>query len=157
MIGRNLGSAFTLLASRVSWYKDKRFKIADTAEGIDQPVFVITNQCEDAQASEASSASLKRPGRNQVSDRIEDSIVLIVDALWIKNDSYFANSDGDEEAMLDSDDEAEAGGRRRSKLQVRLACLDDRFRTHVASGIGNGGYFAAYTPGPCHQHQLFPL
>ena len=41
-------------------------------------------------ASEASSASLKRPGRNQVIDLREDSSVDIVDTLFIRNASYLA-------------------------------------------------------------------
>jgi len=39
-------------------------------------------------ASEASSASLKRPGRNQVMDLRVDSNVEIVDTLFIRNASY---------------------------------------------------------------------
>ena len=41
-------------------------------------------------ASEASSASLKRPGRNQVIDLREDSNVDIVDTLFIRKASYLA-------------------------------------------------------------------
>jgi hypothetical protein len=41
-------------------------------------------------ASEASSASLKRPGRNQVIDLREDSNADIVDTLFIRKASYLA-------------------------------------------------------------------
>lgn len=40
------------------------------------------------QASEASSASLNRPGRNQLMDRREDSRDDIVETLLIRKDSY---------------------------------------------------------------------
>jgi len=41
----------------------------------------------DGQASETSSASLKRPGRSQVSERRVDSREEIVETLWIRKDS----------------------------------------------------------------------
>lgn len=41
---------------------------------------------------------MKRPGRNQVSERSEDSMVEIVDALLIRNASYRAS--GDDEDMV---------------------------------------------------------
>lgn len=41
-------------------------------------------------ASEASSASLNLPGRNQVTDLKEDSNVEIVETLLIRKDSYLA-------------------------------------------------------------------
>ena len=41
-------------------------------------------------ASEASSASLKRPGRNQEMDLREDSNVDMVDTWFIRNASYLA-------------------------------------------------------------------
>lgn len=44
-----------------------------------------------SQASDASSASLKRPGRNQVSERSEDSTVEIVETLLKRKDSYAAD------------------------------------------------------------------
>jgi hypothetical protein len=41
-------------------------------------------------ASDASSASLKRPGKNQVIERRDDSNVDIVETLLMRNDSYLA-------------------------------------------------------------------
>lgn len=64
--GRYLGSLYTSLERRVSWY-------------------MLVELSRTERASEANSASLKRPGRNQVRERNDDSNVEIVETLLIKN------------------------------------------------------------------------
>jgi len=47
-------------------------------------------RAEHERASDANSASLNLPGRNQVMDLREDSRVEIVETLFMRNASYFA-------------------------------------------------------------------
>lgn len=53
----------------------------------------LDDELNDLQASDASSASLKRPGKNQVMERSEDSRVEMVETLFIRKASYLALED----------------------------------------------------------------
>lgn len=70
----------------------------------------------DERASDASSASLNLPGRNQVRDLREDSRLEMVDTLFTRKDSYFASE-------KDMDEREEAGRRMPSRLWKRIPSL----------------------------------
>lgn len=85
--GRYLGLFPTAFASTVSWYMLIVFMRVVTIAPLGND---RTGGAEHERASDASSASLNLPGRNQVMDLREDSRVEMVETLFMRNASYFA-------------------------------------------------------------------
>lgn len=86
--GRYLGFLFMIFDKTVSWYILITFSSVVT--GGKQNILLgrkVDNSEENVRASDANSASLKRPGRNQVIDRKEDSKEDIVETLLRRKDS----------------------------------------------------------------------
>jgi hypothetical protein len=87
--GRYEGFALTTRSSRVSWYMLITLSDVVTKQ-ISMSIGGHWRYMEDERASDAKSASLKRPGKNQVMERSEDSNVEIVETLLMRNSSYLA-------------------------------------------------------------------
>jgi hypothetical protein len=85
--GLYFGTFPAALWSKVSWYKLRALTDADTTTRKINKGWNNGEGRRDGQASETSSASLKRPGRSQVSERRVDSREAIVEPLWIRKDS----------------------------------------------------------------------
>lgn len=87
--GRYEGFALTTRSSRVSWYM--LITLSDVVTKTNyMSIGGHWRYKEDERASDAKSASLKRPGKNHVMERSEDSNVEIVETLLIRNASYLA-------------------------------------------------------------------